>query len=108
MPPSGDQGNCIWPAARSGYLPPCGGGRLARVAREPGGGCGVRRIKQVPPSPSLPTRGEGDDCDPPGAICDSPAQVTWGSVGAEPLLLGFGVAHSQPSSWRMSARDGTL
>src|SRR5436309_2973225 len=33
---------------------PCGGGRLARVARAPGGGCGIRRIKQVLPSPSLP------------------------------------------------------
>src|SRR6266851_10246707 len=28
----------IWLAACSGYLPPCGGGRIARAAREPGGG----------------------------------------------------------------------
>src|SRR5260370_27062468 len=49
----------MWLEARSGYLPPCGGGRLARAGREPGGGCRVRRVKQVPPSPSLPHKGGG-------------------------------------------------
>src|SRR6202158_872311 len=63
-------------AARSGYLPPCGGGigglrppflkerdakhrYVARPAREPGGGDKACRIKQTPRSPSLPLKGGG-------------------------------------------------
>ena len=53
------QGYRIWLPARSGYLSPCGGGRLARGAREPGGGSWLRRDEQIPPSPSLPHKGGG-------------------------------------------------
>src|SRR5207245_4288958 len=79
-PPGACQGYRIWLAACSGYLPPCGGGRIARhpksaivdfgvylgqvgnillVPREPGGGRNVRSIKQTLPSPSLPHMGGG-------------------------------------------------
>src|ERR1700694_5830396 len=64
----------------SPLVPPCGGGRLARHPKsaiadfgfhigqvgnirlgmhEPGGGYKARRIKQTPPSPSLPLKGGG-------------------------------------------------
>src|SRR5229473_882231 len=80
-------GSCAWGRCRdraclsacSGYLPPCGGGRLARQPksaiadfgvhigqvgnirlgmREPGGGC-FCWSQRVPPSPSLPHKGGG-------------------------------------------------
>src|SRR5205823_9927618 len=40
-------------------LPPEGGGRLARRAREPGGGSQILGTDPVPPSPSLPLKGGG-------------------------------------------------
>src|SRR5262249_37803065 len=40
------------------YLPPCGGGRLTRKAREAGGGGQVEEF-HAPPSPPLPHKGGG-------------------------------------------------
>src|ERR1051326_5947791 len=58
-PPPLKAERCMRLTARSGYLPPCGGGRFARFAREPGGGYGVHGIKFTHPSPSRPHRGGG-------------------------------------------------
>src|SRR6266508_5792460 len=69
-----DRGCFACLTAHSGHLPPCGGGRLARSTREPGGGYLLCCTKHPPPHPS-PSRGDGGDF---GSLLQTNSYRFWG------------------------------